>query len=231
MASPTYTFQDVLKSVRPSTNSTSMETKAALVLDTLSSKLWCDYDWPKTLKPLTPFYLVPGQQDYPLPLDFMGFRRNGQVVNIQNAQKSESPLILKADLNQSYIPGRVPEAFGYSSKTNTLRVFPVPTEAYGAPHYMVDLTYKPIPAKVTQDTLGNLLWTEDRYFHLWALGWSWASLVHDGADPNRINQARALLDAAVEKAMSNEANEQGSAVLAPAESLDRYGSQTIFYRG
>lgn len=228
-----FTYENILQMTRPSLSSASGEdAKGALALKLVSDHMWDAYDWRTTLGTLPPFYLTPEEQDYPLPSDFGGLRRDCYLVDARAEEPRYFPLDIKGETSLTSWSVNRPATIGYSAERGRLRVFPQPSATYCAPFFFVTGKYKKTPPAIDNSKLGDVVWTEDKQLDMWLIGMPWAYALLGGSPPERVTSLRAAFDAAIAERAAKEAANSGPSIVAPQEALDwdggGLGSYVIF---
>lgn len=190
----TYTWQDGVNLVGQTYPRLMSVQNGAMIVDQTQSFIWGYADWRFSLVPMSPFFLVPGQQDYgppnvPIPTDFLGIRKADLVYNITQPPFHYPPLVVDRVLYPTAWQGR-PEAICWEPTTSVFRVFPRIPLGIGPTDYQIELTYKKLPVKVSASTMGQTMPWDDIYFGVYCEGLRWQYLQSQPGVPLNDKQAQ-----------------------------------------
>lgn len=218
----TYTLGDVVNAVSATIPRVSEEKYVDLIANGTQASIWNRFDWRETIGKVPPFWCVPDQQDYGAPAviipdDFLGIRKGYQISILNYPQV---PAILQP-IREIDITGSraIADAVSYNKDTQTFRISRLPLGSMCAPNWLIALTYKRKPTKITKANYATFpLFSEDQYFDVWV---SVMKAVATEYVPNIPNKD-ALLQAAtiaLLKMASNEGFNLGETPVAPSEAL------------
>lgn len=202
-----------------------------------SNEIWHAYDWHSTLGKITPFFLIPGEQDHSnavcncVPTDFMGWRTPILVqLNSDPPNTTELRHIKFLDItNVKLLPhaicfqGELPGGGGF-------RVYPRVPDNIVPPNYIVSGQYKKKPPTLTlANFAGTEHWMDDDHFQrvLQVMKWAaWDILGDERAGSVQMTNGMAVYTGQLAKAMQaiedmakHEGLERGDLAISPSEPL------------
>jgi len=132
--------------------------------------IWMAYDWRESLGDITPFYLIPGRQDYPddlitIPSDIHGLRQ-AFFVRMGGEYALKNPLKVIRQLEKTNLlqqPNAITYMTTLADNKAGYRVHPRPLTNLGAPYYFIEGTYKKRCPQVTAATLTTEIPFNDMY--------------------------------------------------------------------
>lgn len=218
----TYTYNQAWQLAASQFNRSVEPANLEFVTNQAIEKMWRSYDWRGTIKPLPPFWLVPGQQDYGVPFysvpdDYWGLREV-YLVSINSSNPVRRKLNVTKDIEKT--SGMAfPTSIFYQQTISGFRVWPCPDFGMCSPLYLIDGTYKIRPPKITRSLLGdNLLW-DDMYFETFVQACSWAMLNWTPGKRKEAMEQEQMFFQSLRVATSDESLEQGENIIHPAEPL------------
>lgn len=205
-------------------NATELATNIAI------NKMWQAYDWRGSVVQLPPFYLVPGLQDYGVPLydvptDFYGLRE-AYLVYVNSTLPIRKKLDIVENLERTHLQDNT-QSICYRPSIAGFRVHPAPTFGMAAPTYMIDGTYKRRPPKWTVASYGSALLWDDIYFNAFVSACVWAAMKLTGNRQAAMEQY-AIFTQDLTEATHSENLELGERVVHPSEPLSNTGSNNFF---
>lgn len=228
----TYYISDALNTVGRQIPRISQDGHSEIIVNTAISYIWRRYDWPVTMKPLPPFWLVPLVQDYfqVVPADYYGLRRANLVQLTDDRPFIWPPMGITKHLGPDTIEG-LPRSIVYNPANRTFRLFPRPSVSMAAPEWLIIGEYKYQPPTLTANELNETLipW-DDLYFDVFCAGLRWAFFTLMG-DP-RAGQKQltrfgvpqytgefAAFEDALQRMAEDEGLNLGTPVVHPSEAL------------
>ncbi len=186
------------------------------------AKMWRAYDWRGTVGSFTPFWLVPGQQDYgkpfySVPNDFFGLRE-AYLVNVgANSIPVRVPMRVVENLEATHIVS-YPLVICYRPSISGFRTHPAAAYGASSPLYFIDGTYKTRPPKITRSLQDSLLLWDDVYFECFVQAIAWAALVAAGQRKAALEQEQ-VFHRLLAECTAVENLEDGEPTVHPNESL------------
>ena len=176
-----YTYADVLSIAKPQIVHRGDDTLSASLCNMATEQVWDAYDWHETVREGAPFYLLPGVQDYPVPIasvpsDFSGFRR----VVLTDIDSGHPEVLVSSGLshlrsidktNATGLPGSI----SFLPERRAFRVHPRPGPSISPTRYKVEYSYKSSWPRVLPDNLHIPLPLPDTFLPCFVLGVLWAS--------------------------------------------------------
>jgi hypothetical protein len=218
----TYTYTDAWNLASSQYGRQNEPNNLEFVTNQAIEKMWRSYDWRGTLKPLPPFWLVPGQQDYGVPFysvpsNYYGLRE-AYLVSINSSNPIRRKLNVTKGVEKTSGMGW-PTSIFYQDTIAGYRIWPCPDFGMSSPLFLIDGTYKIRPPKITRALLGsNLLW-DDLYFETFVQACAWAMLNWSPGGKKAAQEQEVIFMQSLARATSDESLEQGEAIIHPAEPL------------
>lgn len=232
MATPTWTFDNILRMVGRHVPRNIMDDHSADICNLAYDKIWHKYDWRESLATLPPFYLIPGEQDvgppfYSVPSNFAGLRK-ADLVYMTSDPPTRKPLKVIKDLNLTQVQ-YFPHAIDYNPDTQAFRTFPRTPINIGTPDYQIEGTYKTLTTKIYPTTITTTIPTKDDLITMWIEGMKWAAYFFAG-DPKQgqiqLQQGQPVYSGqlasfmqSMEECAMNEGLELGDINISPSEPL------------
>lgn len=221
----TLTFQDSWSVARQQYAVGIDQTAIQYATNMAISEMWKAYDWRGTVQAFNPFWIVPGEQDYGLPLyavpsDFYGLREVYLVESASNNQYRH-PLLVQSNLERTgYMD--FPIRIAYHDEVHAFRLWPCPTFGMSSPFYLVDGTYKIRPPRIVRATLNVVTPWDDIYFEPLVQACAWAALVTSGRRDEAVKQHSIFMQTLM-SATAVENLELGEPTVHPSEGLSLFG--------
>lgn len=229
----TYKYEDALALCQRYGSKVDDGLFASQVCNIATNLIWMAFDWRESLATLPPFYLIGGEQDYPLPTsslptDFHSLRQI-YLTRLNDGNPVRDLLVNKNTLELTHLKS-IPRCISYEPSIGGFRLFPRPSENMGAPQWLVEGTYKKRPVQITQGTLNTLLPFDDLYIQVWLDAMIYAYRKLQGAESgdvtyqngNRVYTGQlAKAMAAIEEMACQEGIQGGEYTIAPAEPLSQ----------
>lgn len=163
-------YTDVMNMLQRQIPRISEDTHAETIINAGLNMIWMAYDWRESLSEFTPFYLIPGRQDYPediidIPSDMHGIKQ-AFFVRLNGDTTIKTPLKVIKQLNKTSMqlpPNAITFMTTMADNKSGYRIHPRPPQGYGAPYYMIEGTYKKRTPVVTASTLTNTIAFDDMY--------------------------------------------------------------------
>jgi hypothetical protein len=186
------------------------------------NKMWQAYDWRGTVKQLPPFWLVPGIQDYGVPLysvptDFYGLREVYLVYLTNTTWPVRKKLDVVENLERTGMQDNI-QSICYRPSVAGFRVHPSPTLGMAAPLYLIDGTYKKRPPKWTTANYADVLLWDDIYFNAFVSACVWAAMKLTGNRSAAMEQLM-IFNQDLLEATQDENLELGERVIHPQEAI------------
>lgn len=182
----TYTYADAVGTVGKSQRREFLDGSGAEACNLALNYIWNRADWRESRVDLPPFWLEPNEQDHGkpavvVPSDFLGLREV-YCVNMLAAGTERWQLKVQENLPVTHLTDQ-PAMINYEPSAEAFRIFPRVPLSYGPTTYLIDGTYKKMPAKVTASGMGStaIPWA-DSYYHVFLAGLTWAAMLLAG-DP------------------------------------------------
>lgn len=166
----TLKYTDILNMLQRHIPRLAEDLHAEVIINAGLNMIWMAYNWRESLKEITPFYLIPGRQDYPsdiitIPSDIHGLQQ-AFMVYLNGNTSFKRPLNVIKQVQQTSMFAD-PDTIGYmttlANNKSGYRVSPCPTTSYGAPFYMIEGTYKKRTPVITAQNLSTTIAFDDMY--------------------------------------------------------------------
>lgn len=222
-----FTYLDVWNAAAAQYSRASDQPLQELATNIAISEMWRAYDWRGTVVQLPPFWLIPGEQDYGVPLyslptDFYGLREVYLVYVVNTSWPIRQKLDVVENLERTHLQDFT-QSICYRPSIGGFRVHPCPTLSMAAPGYLIDGTYKKRPPKWTSANLGDKLLWDDIYFSPFVSSCVWATMKLNGNRQAALEQYD-IFQQELMNATQNENLELGERVVHPTEGLGNYGN-------
>lgn len=166
----TLKYTDILNMIQRQLPRVAEDIHAETIVNSGLNMIWMAYNWRESLKEITPFYLIPGRQDYPsdiitIPTDIHGLQQVFLVfLGGDNAVKYPVKVIKQIQKTALFRPPRsITYMTTMSGNKSGYRVEPRPPQSYGAPFYLIEGTYKRRTPVITAQTLNTTIAFDDMY--------------------------------------------------------------------
>ena len=198
---------------------------AERIINSGFNMIWLAYDWRESLAEFTPFYLIPGRQDYPsdlitIPSDMHGLRQaffvslNGSNTFVKQPMKVIRQ-IAKTGLQQP--PGSITYMTTLADNKSGYRVHPRPPTSYGAPYYMIEGTYKKRFMPITATQLTETVPFDDMYQNVFFDACLYQAKRFAGAPDTNTYYTNAVIS--IQNMANAEGLEDGDATFAPSDPI------------
>lgn len=218
----TYSYSDVWTAAAAQYSRAIDQPMQEMATNNAISEMWRAYDWRGTVAPLPPFWLVPGEQDYGVPLyalptDFYGLREVYLVLVVNTSWPLRRKLDVVENLERTHLQDYT-QSICFRPSINGFRIHPAPTFSMAAPGYLIDGTYKKRPPKWTSANYASHLLWDDIYFSPFVSACVWAAMKLSGNRQAALEQY-AIFRQELQDATQNENLELGERVVHPTEGL------------
>lgn len=166
----TLKYTDILNMLQRQIPRLAEDLHAEVIINAGLNMIWMEYNWRESLSEITPFYLIPGRQDYPadiitIPADIHGLQQAFLVyLNGTSAVKWPLKVIKQIQKTEMQVP---PDSITYmttlANNKSGYRISPRPPISFGAPFYMIEGTYKKRTPVITAQTLNRTIAFDDMY--------------------------------------------------------------------
>lgn len=166
----TLKYTDILNMLQRQIPRVTEDMHADSIINAGLNFIWMAYDWRESLSEFTPFYLIPGRQDYPsdiidIPSDMHGIKQAFFVrLNGDTTQKQQLKVIKQLNKTSMQLP---PNSITYmttlADNKSGYRIHPRSPLGFGAPNYFIKGTYKKRTPVINGSTLTNTIAFDDMY--------------------------------------------------------------------
>lgn len=166
----TLKYTDILNMIQRQIPRIAEDIHAETIVNAGLNMIWMAYNWRESISEITPFYLIPGRQDYPgdiitIPADMHGLQQVF-LTYLGGNIASKYPLKVIKQIQKTALYGE-PRSITYmtqiSGNKSGYRVEFRPVQSYGAPYYMIEGTYKKRTPVITAQTLNTTITFDDMY--------------------------------------------------------------------
>lgn len=219
----TYSYADVVNYVGHEFPKLMMDSFGPMLVDQANSIIWNAEDWRISLGTISPFFLVPEQQDYGapdvvIPSDFYGLRAADLVYNATKPAMRYPPMEIKRYLNVTNWEGR-PAEISYEAQVGKFRVNPRPSSAFGASKWQIECVYKKNPTRISATSLqSSKIPFDDKYFNVFIEALRYVSMSH-AKDYKGAMEQQQVMNYWIAKMASEEAINLGNQTIAPSQPL------------
>lgn len=223
-----YTYAELYQIANIGTARTIEDARGLYILNATQNLIWKKYDWRFTVAHLSPFWLIPYEQDYGRPTVVVPNDLE-KILRAQMVSWNENgvPIVNKLDPRRELDPTNLlgyPQQISFNSSSRVLRLWPRPGGSYCAPDYMVKATYKTFPPLITRENYQTLAVPSsdqgnyDTQIQMWVDTLRYIYLATVGDYEKAKVQYQIALASVMEEA-KNEGIDQGDPQIAPSESL------------
>lgn len=166
----TLRYSDIMNLVQRHVLRNVEDSMAANIVSAGMNMIWQAYDWRESLADITPFYLIPGRQDYPsdiitIPEDIHGLKQVF-LVRLNGEEVYKQPLSVLRQVertNFQTLPNTISYMTTLTNDKSGYRVHPRPATNYGAPYYLIEGTYKKRSPSIDAAGLNDVIPFDDQY--------------------------------------------------------------------
>lgn len=168
--SATLKYTDILNMLQRQIPRIVEDIHAETIINAGLNMIWMAYDWRESLSEFTPFYLIPGRQDYPediidIPSDMHGIKQ-AFFVRLNGDTTQKTPLKVIKQLNKTSMqlpPNAITFMTTLADNKSGYRIHPRAPIGYGSPYFFIEGTYKKRTPTVTASTLNTTIAFDDMY--------------------------------------------------------------------
>lgn len=166
----TLKYTDIINMLQRQVPRIAEDIHAETIVNAGLNMIWMAYNWRESISEITPFYLIPGRQDYPgdiitIPSDIHGLQQVFLTYLGGNTAVKYPLKVIKQIQKTALIlpPHSITYMTQISGNKSGYRIEPRPPQAYGCPWYLIEGTYKKRTPVITAQTLNTTIIFDDMY--------------------------------------------------------------------